>query len=120
MAEIVGINTELLQPRHETLEMVVRDLFPRSGHIEQDTFWTDLRPMTPGGTPVVGLTCFKNLWINTGHGTLDWTIAYGSGQLLSDILSGCMPAIPYDALSVMQYRSDFAPSRSQRLHSAHN
>ncbi|VEB58551.1 D-amino acid dehydrogenase [Salmonella enterica subsp. enterica] len=48
MAEIVGFNTDLLQPRRETLEMVVRDLFPRGGHIEQATFWTGLRPMDAG------------------------------------------------------------------------
>jgi D-amino-acid dehydrogenase len=62
MAEIVGFNTELLQPRRETLEMVVGDLFPRGGHVEQATFWTGLRPMTPDGTPIVGRTPFKNLW----------------------------------------------------------
>ncbi len=56
MAEIIGFNTELLQPRRETLEMVVRDLYPRGGHVEQATFWTGLRPMTPDGTPVVGRT----------------------------------------------------------------
>ncbi|ECY6036266.1 FAD-dependent oxidoreductase, partial [Salmonella enterica subsp. enterica serovar Enteritidis] len=120
MAEIVGFNTDLLQPRRETLEMVVRDLFPRGGHIEQATFWTGLRPMTPDGTPVVGRTRYKNLWLNTGHGTLGWTMACGSGQLLSDILSGRTPAIPYDDLSVARYRSDFTPTPPQRLHSAHN
>lgn len=59
MAEIVGFNTELLKPRRETLEMVVGDLFPRGGFIEQATFWTGLRPMTPDGTPIVGRTPYK-------------------------------------------------------------
>ena len=59
MAEIVGFNTELLQPRRETLEMVVGDLFPRGGFVEQATFWTGLRPMTPDGTPIVGRTPYK-------------------------------------------------------------
>lgn len=59
--------------------------------------------MTPDGTPVVGRTRFKNLLLNTGHGTLGWTMACGSGQLLSDILSGRTPAIPYDDLSVARY-----------------
>jgi D-amino-acid dehydrogenase len=99
MAEIVGFNTELLQPRRETLEMVVGDLFPRGGFVEQATFWTGLRPMTPDGTPIVGRTPFKNLWTNTGHGTLGWTMACGSGQLLSDLISGRTPAIPFDDLS---------------------
>ncbi|MNE28300.1 D-amino acid dehydrogenase small subunit [compost metagenome] len=120
MAEIVGFNTELLQPRRETLEMVVRDLFPRGGFVEQATFWTGLRPMTPDGTPIVGRTPFKNLWTNTGHGTLGWTMACGSGQLLSDLISGRTPAIPFDDLSAARYQSGFTPSRPQHLHGAHN
>ena len=120
MAEVVGFNKALLQPRRETLEMVVRDLFPRGGHVEQATFWTGLRPMTPDGTPVVGRTAYKNLWLNTGHGTLGWTMACGSGQLLSDLISGRTPAIPFDDLSAARYQSGFTPSRPQHLHGAHN
>ncbi|HKM97643.1 MAG TPA: D-amino acid dehydrogenase, partial [Buttiauxella sp.] len=120
MAEIVGFNTELLQPRRETLEMVVRDLYPRGGHVEQATFWTGLRPMTPDGTPIVGRTPFKNLWLNTGHGTLGWTMACGSGQMLSDLISGRTPAIPFDDLAIARYSPGFAPTGSQRLHNAHN
>lgn len=120
MAEIVGYNTELLKPRRETLEMVVRDLFPRGGHVEQATFWTGLRPMTPDGTPIVGRTSYKNLWLNTGHGTLGWTMACGSGQLLSDLLSGNTPAIPSDDLGVARYMPGFTPSRAQHLHGAHS
>jgi len=120
MAEIVGYNTELLKPRRETLEMVVRDLFPRGGHVEQATFWTGLRPMTPDGTPVVGRTPYKNLWLNTGHGTLGWTMACGSGQLLSDLLSGNTPAIPADDLGVARYMPGFTPSRAQQLHGVHS
>ncbi|HKN03911.1 MAG TPA: D-amino acid dehydrogenase [Buttiauxella sp.] len=120
MAEIVGFNTELLQPRRETLEMVVRDLYPRGGHVEQATFWTGLRPMTPDGTPIVGRTPFKNLWLNTGHGTLGWTMACGSGQMLSDLISGRTPAIPFDDLAVARYSPGFTPTGSQRLHNAHN
>lgn len=120
MAEIVGFNTELLKPRRETLEMVVRDLFPRGGFVEQATFWTGLRPMTPDGTPVVGRTPYKNLWLNTGHGTLGWTMACGSGQLLSDLMSGSTPAIGADDLSVARYMPGFTPVRAQHLHGAHN
>ncbi|VVT51625.1 D-amino acid dehydrogenase (EC [Kosakonia radicincitans] len=120
MAEIVGFNTELLQPRRETLEMVVRDLFPRGGRVEDATFWTGLRPMTPDGTPVVGRTPYKNLWLNTGHGTLGWTMACGSGQLLSDLMSGKTPAIAADDLSVARYLPGFTPARAQHLHGVHN
>ncbi|MET3069265.1 D-amino acid dehydrogenase [Atlantibacter hermannii] len=119
MAEIVGFNTALLQPRRETLEMVVRDLYPRGGHVEQATSWTGLRPMTPDGTPIVGRTPYKNLWLNTGHGTLGWTMACGSGQLISDLISGRTPAIPFDDLGVARYAAGFRPTSSHRLHGAH-
>ena len=120
MAEIVGFDTALRQPRRDTLEMVVRDLFPRGGHVEQATFWTGLRPMTPDGTPIVGRTPFSNLWLNTGHGTLGWTMACGSGQLISDLISGRTPAIACDDLSVARYSPGFTPRRPQHLHGVHN
>lgn len=112
MAEIVGFNTKLLPARRETLEKVVGDLFPEGGEISAATFWTGLRPMTPDGTPIVGRTPLKNLYLNTGHGTLGWTMACGSGQLLSDIISGRTPAIAADDLSVMRYLPGFYPSLS--------
>ncbi|MGE9549999.1 D-amino acid dehydrogenase [Erwinia amylovora] len=118
MAEIVGYNTKLLPARRETLEMVVSDLYPRGGHIEQASFWTGLRPMTPDGTPIVGRTPLKNLYLNTGHGTLGWTMACGSGQLISDIISGRTPAIAADDLSVMRYLPGFYPASGQTLHGA--
>ncbi|MEM6159105.1 D-amino acid dehydrogenase [Erwinia sp. P6884] len=118
MAEIVGYNTQLLPARRETLEMVVRDLFPEGGSIEQATFWSGLRPMTPDGTPIVGRTPFKNLYLNTGHGTLGWTMACGSGQLISDIISGRSPAIAADDLSVMRYLPGFYPPTGQVLQGA--
>ncbi|WP_062746157.1 D-amino acid dehydrogenase [Erwinia persicina] len=118
MAEIVGFNTRLLPARRQTLEMVVGDLFPQGGSIEQTTFWSGLRPMTPDGTPVVGRTPLKNLFLNTGHGTLGWTMACGSGQLLADIISGVTPAISADDLSVMRYLPGFIPTPARTLHSA--
>jgi len=110
MAEIVGFNTKLAQARRETLEMVVRDLYPHGGRIEEAKFWTGLRPMTPDGTPIVGKTPIRNLYLNTGHGTLGWTMACGSGQLLADIISGVTPAIPHDDLSVARYSPGFVDS----------
>ncbi|WP_338509135.1 D-amino acid dehydrogenase [Erwinia aphidicola] len=118
MAEIVGYNTKLLPARRGTLEMVVRDLYPQGGHIEQATFWSGLRPMTPDGTPIVGRTPLKNLFLNTGHGTLGWTMACGSGQLLADIISGRTPAIAADDLSVMRYLPGYAPAAATTLHGA--
>ncbi len=114
--KLLVLNTELLQPRRETLEMVVRDLYPRGGHVEQATFWTGLRPMTPDGTPVVRRTRFKNLWLTpvTVRSAGRWL----AGQLLSDLLSGRTPAIPYEDLSVARYSRGFTPSR-RAIYMAH-
>jgi D-amino-acid dehydrogenase len=103
MAEIVGFDKKLRQERRETLEMCVNDLFPGGGDTTKATFWTGLRPMTPDGTPVVGRTPLSNLFLNTGHGTLGWTMSCGSGQLLADLISGKQPAIKADDLSVYRY-----------------
>ncbi len=103
MAEIVGFDKHLRQARRETLEMCVNDLFPGGGDTAQASFWTGLRPMTPDGTPVVGRTPVSNLFLNTGHGTLGWTMSCGSGQLLADLISGKRPAIQSDDLSVHRY-----------------
>ena len=106
MAEIVGFDKKLRQARRETLEMCVNDLFPGGGDTRQASFWTGLRPMTPDGTPVVGRTPVSNLFLNTGHGTLGWTMSCGSGQLLADLISGRRPAIQSDDLSVHRYLGD--------------
>jgi len=119
MAEIVGFNTQLEQKRRETLEMVVRDLYPNGGRVEDATFWTGLRPMTPDGTPIVGRTSLKNLYLNTGHGTLGWTMACGSGQLLSDLMSGITPAIPSDDLAVARYSAGFRQQHAVPLNDVH-
>lgn len=119
MAEIVGFNTQLEQKRRETLEMVVRDLYPNGGRVEEATFWTGLRPMTPDGTPIVGRTSLKNLYLNTGHGTLGWTMACGSGQLLADLISGTTPAIPSDDLSVARYSAGFRKMPAIPLNDVH-
>jgi D-amino-acid dehydrogenase len=103
MAELVGFNTQLKDHRRETLEMVLNDLFPGAGEIQQDSFWTGLRPMTPDGTPIVGATSVPNLYINTGHGTLGWTMSCGSASVLADIISGKKTAIDVSELSVKRY-----------------
>jgi len=103
MAEIAGYNLRLNPRRRETLEMVVNDLFPGGGNTADATFWTGLRPMTPDGTPIVGRTPLRNLFLNTGHGTLGWTMSCGSAQLLSDLISSKKPAILADDLSVSRY-----------------
>ncbi|MBB5498293.1 D-amino acid dehydrogenase [Paraburkholderia sp. MM5384-R2] len=108
MAEIVGFDKSLRQARRETLELSVNDLFPGGGDTSKATFWSGLRPMTPDGTPIVGRTPVPNLFLNTGHGTLGWTMSCGSGQLLADLMSGKQPAIRADDLSVHRYLGETA------------
>jgi len=103
MAQIVGYDKRLDPGKRKTLEFVVTDLFPGAGDVSRASFWTGLRPMTPDGTPIVGQTPVRGLWLNTGHGTLGWTMACGSGKLLSDLVSGRSPAIRSDDLSVYRY-----------------
>jgi D-amino-acid dehydrogenase len=114
MAELAGFDLSLNPRRRETLEMVVGDLFPGSGDLAQAEFWTGLRPMTPDSTPVVGATAYPELYLNTGHGTLGWTMACGSGQLVADLVTGRQPAIRHGDLGLARY-GKVAASRSQGL-----
>jgi len=114
MAQIVGYDRTLDPAKRRTLEHVVTDLFPGAGDVSRASFWTGLRPMTPDGTPIVGPTPVKGLWLNTGHGTLGWTMACGSGKLLSDLVSGTKPAIRADDLSVSRYVRDAGQRTSPR------
>ncbi|MFZ4406439.1 MAG: D-amino acid dehydrogenase [Paracraurococcus sp.] len=102
-AELAGFSLRLRRPRRETLAHSVGDLFPRGGDLAQASFWTGLRPMTPDGTPVVGPTRYRNLHLNTGHGTLGWTMACGSGRLLADLITGRTPEIAADDLALSRY-----------------
>jgi D-amino-acid dehydrogenase len=103
MAEIAGYSRKLKQARRETLELVVNDLFPGGGDVERATFWTGLRPMTPDSTPIVGATPLGNLFLNTGHGTLGWTMSCGSASVIADLVSDRTPAIAAADLAVFRY-----------------
>lgn len=103
MAEISGFTNDLPARRRHTLEYSVGSLFPGAGDLQAASFWTGLRPMTPDGTPVVGPTPVPNLYLNTGHGTLGWTMACGSASVLSDMLSGSTPAIEVSDLGIGRY-----------------
>jgi len=103
MAELAGFDLRLDQRRRSTLERVVNDLFPDGGALSRAEFWTGLRPMTPDSTPIVGASRYRNLFINTGHGTLGWTMACGSGRLIADLMTGCRPAIRTEGLDITRY-----------------
>jgi D-amino-acid dehydrogenase len=105
MAELAGFDLSLNPRRRETLEMVLNGLFPNGGDTTKSQFWTGLRPMTPDGTPIIGRASqnYNNVWLNTGHGTLGWTMACGSGQLLADLMAGQKTAIQSDDLASSRY-----------------
>jgi D-amino-acid dehydrogenase len=106
MAEVSGFDTDLPEARRATLVRSVGSLFPEAGDLQAARFWSGLRPMTPDGPPVIGSTSIPNLFLNTGHGTLGWTMACGSGQVLADIISGRKPAIEVEDLSIRRYARD--------------
>ena len=103
MAQLSGFDLRLDPNRRHTLEFVVSDLFPGGGDVSKAEFWTGLRPMTPDGTPILGPTHVKNLWLSTGHGTLGWTMAAGTGRLMADWVSGREPEISTEGLSIARY-----------------
>ncbi len=102
MAELAGFDLRLNPRRRATLEMVLGNLFT-GGDIPRAEFWTGLRPMTPDSTPIVGATRYANLLLNTGHGTLGWTMAAGSGKLVADLALGRQTDISIDGLTLDRY-----------------
>jgi len=99
-AEISGYDLRLHASRHATLEHSLGDLFPGAGNTGDATFWCGLRPMTPDGPPFIGRSRFGNLYLNTGHGTLGWTMSCGSGRVLADLISGRTPEVDPAALAL--------------------
>jgi D-amino-acid dehydrogenase len=102
-AELCGYDLTLRPARLATLVHVVRDLFPSVAGLANAEPWAGLRPMTPDNPPVIGATPYKNLFLNTGHGTLGWTMACGSGKLLADIVSGRTPEIDLTGLTLARF-----------------
>ena len=103
MAEISGYNNALPIERRRTLEYSVESLFPGAGDVARASYWSGLRPMTPDSTPIIGATPIPNLFLNTGHGTLGWTMACGSGHVIADIISGRTPGIDTSGLGLDRY-----------------
>ena len=110
MAELTGFDLSLPRRRLETVRHVVADLFPDGGDLSRAQAWTGLRPMTPDGTPVVGATPYANLWLNTGHGTLGWTMACGSARVLTDLMEGRRPDIDPSGLALARYARGAGPA----------
>ena len=102
-AELAGYTLKLHEARRQTLSHVVSDLFPKGGDVSRAEFWCGLRPMTPDGTPVVGATPIAKLFLATGHGTLGWTMAAGTGRVMADVISGRAAGIDLSGLTIARY-----------------
>jgi len=94
-AELNGWDKSLNQTRCQALTHRAFDLFPDAGEREGVQYWAGLRPATPSNVPLVGRTRYRNLFLDTGHGTLGWTMACGSGRALSDLVSGRKPEVDF-------------------------
>lgn len=97
-AELTGYDTAINELRCRAIVRRTFELFPKAGRPEQAQFWAGLRPATPGGVPCIGRTRYPNLYLNTGHGTLGWTMACGAGAAIADIVGGRKPEPEFDFL----------------------
>ena len=92
-AEFNGYDTEMNDGRVNSIRDTAQSIFPNAGDYSKAELWTGLRPMTPDGVPLIGKTKYDNLYLNTGHGTLGWTMCASSGQIISDLIAGREPGI---------------------------
>ncbi|NEN75228.1 D-amino acid dehydrogenase [Pelistega sp. NLN82] len=103
MAGVNGFDLSLKDKYLKTMHKIFNHVFPNSGNLQEATFWTGLRPATPDGTPIVGGTRYSNLWINSGHGTLGWTMSCGAAHYLADLIAGEKPEISTEGLDISRY-----------------
>jgi D-amino-acid dehydrogenase len=94
-AELTGYDTTVSAVRCAAIARRVRELFPGLGSVTAYDSWTGLRPATPDNVPIIGGTRLSNLFLNTGHGTLGWTLACGSGRALADLMCGRRPEVDF-------------------------
>ena len=101
-AEMAGYDTSLNRVRCEAIRNCARLWFPLASSYDRVEYWTGLRPATPGNVPLIGRTHIANLFVNTGHGTLGWTLACGSGKALAEIVAGRRPGLAFPFMEPMR------------------
>jgi D-amino-acid dehydrogenase len=94
-AELTGYDITVNPGRCAAIAARIHDLFPALSGVTAVDYWTGLRPATPNNVPVIGRTKLKNLFLNTGHGTLGWTLACGSASVLADLMSARQPQVAF-------------------------
>jgi D-amino-acid dehydrogenase len=97
-AELTGYDTSVNARRCEAILRRAQALFPGAFDAASAQFWAGLRPATPGNLPLIGRTRMRNLYLNTGHGTLGWTLACGSGRACADLIDGRRPEVAFGFL----------------------
>ena len=102
-AELAGYNKEVTAPRAKAILDVTMNMFPECGDATKAEHWVGLRPMTPDCLPILGPTKYKNLYMNTGHGSTGWTYACGSGKLISDMISGVSPDLDLSCFAIDRF-----------------
>ena len=103
--EINGYSRELNSARCEAITRRTRELFPDACDYDSPTYWAGLRPLTPSNVPYIGKTKYSNLFLNTGHGTLGWTMGAGSGRAIAEIVSGRVPEVDFKFIGVTNPKS---------------
>jgi D-amino-acid dehydrogenase len=94
-AELTGYDTSLNDARCDAILSRIERLFPGAGDYAGASRWAGLRPTTPSNVPLIGPTRYRNLFLNTGHGTLGWTLACGSGRAAADLIGGRRPEVDF-------------------------
>jgi D-amino-acid dehydrogenase len=110
-AELNGYDRDLNRVRCEAIVHRVEELFPGAGDTTQAQFWTGLRPATPSNVPIIGRSKLANLFLNTGHGTLGWTHACGSGKSVARIVSGLEPELDFAFAGLQRGRALLASAQ---------
>lgn len=103
IVEFDRYNAELNTRRAEAILRSAMALFPEGGDASRAEFWAGLRPLTPDGVPVIGPSKFANLFLNTGHGTLGWTMGCGSGRIIADLVDTRTPDIDMEGLGLERF-----------------
>lgn len=103
--ELNGYSRELNSTRCEAITRRTRALFPNACDYDNPAYWTGLRPLTPSNIPYIGKTRLSNLFLNTGHGTLGWTMGCGSGRAIADIVSGRLPEVDFTFTGISRERA---------------
>jgi D-amino-acid dehydrogenase len=100
IAEFAGYDTSHRPSDFAHILRSVRELLPNAADYGRPQYWACLRPMTPAGAPILGRGRHENLFYNTGHGHLGWTMACGTARITADLVAGRTPDLPLEGLTL--------------------